>query len=87
MGITKSPRHLPSAATLALRNLAGRLIPPQVLVAIWDISTFPLVKVKATIHRSAPILVMLKHYMIINTRQLTAALCHAYVPFITLTIS
>lgn len=29
MGITKSPRRLPSAATLALRNLAGRSTPPK----------------------------------------------------------
>ena len=49
------------------------------LVAIWVISTFLLVKVKATTPRGAPMPVELKPVMTVSTRQRTAALCHAYV--------
>ena len=49
------------------------------LVAIWVISTFLLVKVKATTPRGAPMPVELKPFMTVSTRQRTVALCHAYV--------
>ena len=84
MGITKSPLHLPSTATLALRNLGEPLMPPLALVATWDINTSRSVKAKVMTPRLAQMLVMPKQRMTAGTQRLTAALCHAYVSIIAL---
>ena len=74
--IIRNPHPLPSVVTLVLRNLAARSMLP-LPVAIWGINTFLLVRVRATIHRRARMLVMLKHSMIVDIQQLTAVSCCA----------
>ena len=77
--ITKLLHHLPSAATMVLRNLAERSMLHPALAAIWAISTFLSAKAKAMIHRRARMPATLRQLMIASTQQLTAASCHAYV--------
>lgn len=55
----------------------------QALAAIWGTNISPSAKAKATIHRRAQMLVMLKRYMIASIQQLTAAFYHAYVSLVT----
>lgn len=76
---TKLRHHLPSAATLVLRNLAERSMLHPVLAATWDTNTFPSAKAKAMTHRRAGTLATLKHSMIVSTQQMMVVLCHAYV--------
>ena len=76
---TRSPHRLPSIVTLALRNLAVRLMLLLVLGATWGTNTSPSVKVKAITHRHVQMLVMLKQHTIVNIRQRMVASCHAYV--------
>lgn len=77
--ITKMPHRLPSAATLVPRNLAERSMLQPARAATSATNTSLSAKAKATTHRRAGMLAMLKRLMIASTQQLTGALCHAYV--------
>ena len=76
---TKPLHHLPSTATLVLRNLAERSMPQPPLAATWATNTSPSAKAKAMTHRRARMLAMLRQPMIAGTQPPTAASCHAYV--------
>lgn len=80
---TKLLHHLPSAATMVLRNLVERSMLHPALAAIWAINTFPSAKAKAMIHRRARMLATLRQLTIAGTQQLMAASCHAYVSNVT----
>ena len=75
----KMLHHLPSTATLVLRNLAEPSMLQPTLAAIWATNTSPLAKVKAMTHRHAQMLAMLRPPMTAGTQQPMAASCHAYV--------
>lgn len=76
---TKMLHHLPSAVTLVPKNLAERSMLQPTLAATWATNTSLSAKAKATTHRRARMLAMLKPLMIPSTQQLMVALSHAYV--------
>ena len=55
---------------------------PQARAATWGTNIFHLVKAKATTHRCAQMLVMLRQYTIASIQHLMAALCLAYVSLV-----